>query len=122
MSYLFYKWLHVVSLLAVSGSLLALLFLASPSREKPLRFRTLALFHGFGLLGLLVSGFGLLAKLGISGVPSWVTLKIGIWMILGGYLALIKRMGFLAFWPLVLGLFSFLGTGIYLALFHSVSM
>ena len=36
-----------------------------------------------GLVLLLVGGFGMLAKLGVSGIPGWVHPKILIWVLLG---------------------------------------
>ena len=40
--------------------------------------------HGTGLLISLVGGFGLLARLGLTGgLPGWVYLKLAIWLGLG---------------------------------------
>jgi hypothetical protein len=44
--------------------------------------------HGLGLLLVLVAGFGMLAKLGIHGVPTWAALKLIIWVALGAFAAL----------------------------------
>ena len=46
---------------------------------------------GIALVLILVSGFGMLAKLGY-GFPGWVILKIVIWLFIGGVIALIRRM------------------------------
>lgn len=44
--------------------------------------------HGVGLLLLLVAGFGMLAKLQISGVPWWAAIKLVIWLALGAFVGL----------------------------------
>lgn len=55
-----------------------------------------ALTHGIGMLFTLVGGFGLLARLGmVTGLPGWAYAKLGIWLLLGGALALfIRKKGF----------------------------
>jgi len=56
--------------------------------------------HGTGLLFILVSGFGLLARLGLAqSMPSWVYTKLAIWAIFGGFIAILKRKGQIG-WPL----------------------
>jgi len=57
-----------------------------------------AIFHGIGALLLLVSGFGLQAKLGSaytaeygSSFPWWMIVKIVIWLLLGAAIAVLKR-------------------------------
>ena len=51
------------------------------------------IFHGVGMLIVLVGGFGLLAKLkpGGSMFPHWAYIKLGIWLVLGGSVAVIAR-------------------------------
>ena len=47
-----------------------------------------------GVLAILVSGFGALAKLGLSnpGIwPLWLWLKVLIWLVFGGVTVLIRR-------------------------------
>jgi hypothetical protein len=48
------------------------------------------MIHGIGLLLILVSGFGLQAKLKL-GFPIWMISKLVILLALGGSIALIKR-------------------------------
>lgn len=66
-----------------------------------------AMAHGFGLLLILVSGFGMQATHpGIVGFPVWLILKIVIWVIFGGFIVLAKRSvinGFTA-WVLITAL------------------
>ena len=47
--------------------------------------------HGIGLLILLVSGFGLIAKLAVPYTAHWVIGMFVIWLILGGLPVLAKR-------------------------------
>lgn len=82
-----YKIIHFIGLIVLFlgiGSLLA----ADP--KKPAAFRFPAMIHGLGLLLILVSGFGLQAKLQL-GFPIWMIIKLVILLALGGVIALIKR-------------------------------
>lgn len=80
-----YKLLHflgVVALLLGLGGALA-------GESKPsLKFA--AIFHGIGALLLLVSGFGLQAKLHHPFAP-WLIVKISIWLFLAGFVVAAKR-------------------------------
>lgn len=54
--------------------------------------RKAMMWHGIGLVISLVSGFGMLAKMGIMGsMPVWVWIKIAIWLVLGFLPVLAKR-------------------------------
>jgi hypothetical protein len=46
--------------------------------------RKLAMVHGVATLMVLTGGFGMLARLGIvqGGLPSWVVIKLGLWLVL----------------------------------------
>ena len=50
--------------------------------------------HGLGVLVMLVAGFGLLARLNISSFPwpTWVFIKVGLWLVLGVLPFLARRM------------------------------
>jgi hypothetical protein len=49
-------------------------------------------WHGIGLVVSLVSGFGMLARLGIfKDWPTWVWIKVGLWLVLGFLPVLAKR-------------------------------
>jgi uncharacterized membrane protein SirB2 len=63
----------------------------SPSHEFSKRF--LAILHGVGLIILLISGFGMMARLGVSHseIPGWIIAKTVTWIALGAMLAIIKR-------------------------------
>lgn len=93
MSYEFYKVLHIFSVLLVFTSLAGTLAanMAASSLPKNLR-APLAILHGIGITTLLVSGFGLAARLGLmTGLPIWVWAKVTIWLIMGASIALAKR-------------------------------
>ncbi len=93
MSYEFYKVLHIVSILLVFTGLAGTLAANMSSKDLQKKVRMpLSILHGIGATTLLVSGFGLAARLGLmQGLPGWVWVKITIWVILGGSIALAKR-------------------------------
>ena len=48
--------------------------------------------HGVGLLIILVSGFGMLARLGLnSGFPLWIWIKLALWVVVGACAMVPKR-------------------------------
>ncbi len=84
MSLPFYHIVHLVGLMMVFVGFGALL--SSEGAKSSMKW------HGIGLLISLVSGFGMLAKLGIMGaMPTWAWVKIGLWVVLGGLPVLAKR-------------------------------
>jgi hypothetical protein len=111
-SYELYKWLHLVGILmlfmAFGGAILRPAPANGEAPVKDLSRKLIAMFHGLGLLLILVAGFGMLARLGmISDLPHWVWMKVGIWLALGGGIALALRrklpLGILAAGALALG-------------------
>lgn len=91
-SYPVYKWLHIIGLVSVFIGLAAVWGLSAAGSTQIHKYkRTLALVHGIGLATTLVSGFGLIARLGLHSFPIWIYVKILIWFVLGGSLALAKR-------------------------------
>lgn len=83
----FYKLLHLSGLIFLFtgiGGFLAL------NKENAQHGKFAVYLHGVGLVLLLVSGFGLVAKLEI-GFPWWIVGKVVLWLFLGGALALAKR-------------------------------
>lgn len=111
MPYEFYKVLHFLGLILTLSGLVGLMasFLAqSGEMTKKLRILWMAL-HGTGLLIILVSGFGLAARLNyIAQLPDWVKMKIGVWVLVGFIVILIRKARpFIKVWlPLVLALFT----------------
>ena len=91
MSLLFYKILHILGLLLVFSALGALVLEAWNGRAEKKEGRKLTgIAHGAGLILLLVSGFGMLARLGV-GIQGWVIAKLLIWLVIGGIIAVIRR-------------------------------
>lgn len=108
MSYSFYKILHIVGILAIFMSLGALCLhtLNNGERKFPNRLWTMIL-HGIGMAFTLVAGFGLLARIGLTGAwPGWVWMKLAIWLSLGGVTTLIltKKVPAKVLWVAILGL------------------
>lgn len=91
MSYDFYKILHVTALFITVMSLIGYAF--NQTKEKPSEYKKLfSILHGVGLLIVIISGFGLSARLGyMSDFPKWIYLKIILWLTLGGLIAFVKR-------------------------------
>jgi hypothetical protein len=89
MSYEFYKALHLLgltlTLLSFGG---ILMFAINGGTKASNQFKKgVMISHGVGLLLLLVAGFGMLAKLQIHSFPTWVLLKVIIWVVFGGLIA-----------------------------------
>lgn len=84
-----YKVLHIVGLALLMMS--AGVALATP-KDAPQK--TSMIFHGVGLLLLLVAGFGMLARLGMSDPSTWQTwlwAKVGVWVVAAVLPALVRR-------------------------------
>ena len=84
MSLQFYHFLHLIGLILVFIGIGGML--SSEGSKKAM------MWHGFCLFISIVSGFGMLAKLGIMGtMPVWAWIKIGLWLVLGFLPVLAKR-------------------------------
>lgn len=117
MSYLAYKWLHLMGVFAVLMGLGGQIALSGV--EKKGRLDKLAgLCHGLGLLVVLVAGFGLIVRLAIPWPwPGWVLAKLVIWLLVGSLLALVRKRAALAMaWWWVA--FALAASAAYLALFQ----
>lgn len=95
MSFEFYKLVHITGMLMLFCGLAGLVGMKLNGVElNPRGRRLFFLFHGLGLLALIVAGFGMLARMGLMGqLPNWVYAKLAIWLVLGGGVALAKRRG-----------------------------
>lgn len=91
--YTFYKVMHIFGILMMFGGLVALWGLYTNGGKVTKQKRVqMALIHGFGMTFILVSGFGMMARLGlINGMPKWVIAKIFIWLFFGASIVLAKR-------------------------------
>ena len=92
MSYLTYKLLHLVGVLALFVSLGGLVALRlAPSAASAGAARFLRMVHGIALLLVVVAGFGLMARLGLfSSWPAWVWVKLVVWLALGAGVVLLR--------------------------------
>lgn len=96
-SYEFYKVVHLIGFFLLLSGLLGVFFTVWSKQPfqgkiKPFSFA----LHGTGLLFVLVSGFGLMARLGyIQTMPVWIYIKIAIWMFFAIVISLLKRKGHL---------------------------
>lgn len=93
MPYEFYKVIHLTGLFMVFSGIGAYFVSAigGAGRQFPGK-RFAGMLHGVGLALALVSGFGLLARLGVIGSwPGWVYFKLVIWLVLGGIIVLAWR-------------------------------
>ena len=78
MSYETYKIIHFFSIIALFLSIGALMTYSGNKKQK----KWIMSLHGLATLSLLVSGFGLIARLKMSSFPLWLNLKLCIWLIL----------------------------------------
>lgn len=92
MSIAFYKLLHLIAIFLVFGQLG--ITVAHAGRLEGQWKKLTSAMHGIGLLLLFVSGFGMLAKLGIMGFPwpAWVWVKLGVWLAIGASATWIHKM------------------------------
>jgi hypothetical protein len=117
-SYEVYKLVHLVGIFLVLLGLGGLIAKAAKGdgRDHPWH-KTASMAHGIGLFLIFLSGFGLLARLTIPWpYPGWVFVKLVLWLLLGGLVALVSRapkMAKVYFWvTLVLS-----GTAAFFAIF-----
>ncbi|PIT99777.1 MAG: hypothetical protein COT74_08305 [Bdellovibrionales bacterium CG10_big_fil_rev_8_21_14_0_10_45_34] len=94
MSYEFYKLIHILSwglLLVILGGV-SLYRVEGGQKANFKRRKLVSIVHGVALLIALVTGFGLLARLGIMRDWSlWVYIKLAVWLFLGAWLAFIWK-------------------------------
>jgi hypothetical protein len=88
-----YRYIHLIGLSLVVMSLGGVLLhtINGGTKESNGFRKGVMMTHGIGLLLLLVAGFGMLAKLGIHGVPVWVGIKLVVWAILGALVVVAYR-------------------------------
>jgi hypothetical protein len=88
-----YKIIHMIGLALLMIGLAGVLFAFATSKIVPGKVKMLGFaFHGLGLLLIIVSGFGMAARLGImAGLPGWLYGKLGIWVLMALGASLAKR-------------------------------
>ena len=88
----FYKLLHVTGIIVLFIAFGGLTLGARIAGGRQFAHRRLyTLLHGFGLAFLIFSGFGQLAKIPHEGMPTWVIIKLVLWLGLGLILSVILR-------------------------------
>lgn len=91
MPYTIYKLLHFIGIFAIYLGYGGLIFRAAlGSDDKGLR-KFGAISSGIGLFLVLLGGFGMMARLGYSYTSGWLFIKLIVFVILGGMVALINR-------------------------------
>ena len=89
-----YKVIHILSAMLLFTALGGLLLASRAGVTTGVSRKTAGMTHGIALILILVSGFGALARLGLSnpGIwPAWLWLKFLIWLVMGGIVVLIRR-------------------------------
>lgn len=92
-SYQVYKIIHITGIALLYMGLGGILLASASSGAVKGKAKMLGMIgHGVGLVFLLVSGFGMLARLGlVNGMPNWVYAKLIIWGIAGVFVSVAKR-------------------------------
>lgn len=102
MSFVLYKALHLLgsTLLFTALGGAVMLAMTGAAEGSPKARKLVAATHGIALLLILGAGFGALAKIGgdTAGIPLWVWLKLGIWLLLGASLVFVRKSPQLAAW------------------------
>ncbi|MDF2770520.1 MAG: hypothetical protein K0S86_13 [Geminicoccaceae bacterium] len=91
MPYTAYKLMHYVGMFTMITVLAAMGMhvLRGGSRADLPHRRALSIVHGVAVALILTGGFGMLARLGIvqGGLPTWIYLKLAIWLALAAAIA-----------------------------------
>ena len=86
MSAEFYKVVHILGIAFVMMGLGGA-WMAQAKAKVP------AMLHGIGLLAILVSGFGMVAKYDYDlGGSGWIHAKLGLWVLLGALIAIARKL------------------------------
>lgn len=118
MSFEFYKIMHLLGIYMLFFGFGGVLLLAYSGHGFSGRKKLLAFIsHGLGLLLMLISGFGMAARLGYMGaLPTWIYYKLAIWLLLGVVISVLKRKGTIG-WPLFVLLLGLGVSSAYLGIF-----
>ena len=93
MPYAFYKVIHLLGIMMVFLSMGGIMHhvINGGTKENNVWRKAVAMTHGIGLLLVIVAGFGLLARLGVSVLSGWVIVKLIVWLIIGGLSGVIYK-------------------------------
>jgi len=117
MNPLIYKVIHIIGIL---GLFTAMGSIMASDRKKPVMMTKFVIIHGISLIVILISGFGMQAKMGLD-FSGWLIAKVVVWFLLGGCLVILKR-GLLSAtlcWLIIIALGGIAG---YLAIFKSAHL
>jgi len=93
-SYEVYKFLHSCGFFGLFAAVVSLSFygLTHNPVTHPWK-KAVSIIHGIAMILILVSGFGLLARLGImhGGLPIWAWIKLFIWALFMVSLLVVKK-------------------------------
>ena len=87
MSVAFYHVLHLVGVMCLMLGLGGILAVGKDHADAN---RFVSILHGVGLVIVLVSGFGIAGKAGL-GFPTWMIVKLVLWIVMGALLVVGKR-------------------------------
>jgi hypothetical protein len=94
MSILVYKTIHIFSIMLLFMAFGGLLLAARAGVQTGVSRKLAGITHGVALLLILFSGFGALARIGMSnpGIwPAWLWTKVLIWLAFGAVIVLIRK-------------------------------
>jgi hypothetical protein len=94
MSIVVYKAIHIFSIMLLFTAFGGLLLAAGAGGQNSAGRKLAGMTHGLALVLILVSGFGALAKIGMSNPaiwPAWLWIKVSIWLAFGAVIVLIRR-------------------------------
>lgn len=86
-----YQTLHIVGIVMVFLGYGALIARSLIAPENGSMKKLGSITSGIGLLIILIAGFGLISKLGHSFTEPWLLVKMAVWLVLGGLIAVINR-------------------------------
>ncbi len=94
LSHTIYKVVHILGILLLIGGLGGLWALAAAATDDSRRSarKVVLITHGIAMFLILFAGFGMMARLGITGSwPLWIWIKLAIWVLLGALPVLLRR-------------------------------
>ncbi|MDF3818592.1 hypothetical protein P3G55_01700 [Leptospira sp. 96542] len=95
MSFQVLKLVHITGIFLLFFSLGGIaLYTLNGGKKSDNKYRLLAaITHGLGLILLIGAGFPMLKHVGVShaALPGWVWVKLVIWLMFGGLLALVSK-------------------------------
>lgn len=89
MPYTLYKLIHLLGIFCVIAGTVGIAYHAYLGGKKSdgAAAKIGTMLHGIGLFVVLLGGFGMLARLGVSVMSGWVIAKLVIWILIGGLVA-----------------------------------